>query len=74
MYKDEKKILSKKIILNKDQLFYLIPGTYSIEFYKTNSFKDISFNYQNLGRISTPIIKKEIILKPNWDEVLELFF
>lgn len=74
MYKDEKIQLKKKIILNNDQIFYLQPGNYKLEFYRTNSFQNLSFNFKKLRRISSPIINKEILLKPNWDEVLQLFF
>jgi len=74
MFKDEKKIFTKKIVLNKDQIFYLSPGKYYVEFYKTESYEELSFNLQKLKRSSTPIIKQEIILKPNWDEVLQLLF
>jgi hypothetical protein len=74
LYKDDKIQLEKKLILNKDLIFYLQPGNYKVEFYKTNLFQNLSFNYQKLRRISTPIIKKEILIKPNWDEVLQLVF
>jgi len=74
LYKDDKVQLEKKLILNKDLIFYIQPGDYKIEFYKTDSFQNLSFNYKKLRRISTPIIKKEILIKPNWDEVLQLIF
>ena len=74
LYKDDKIQLEKKIILNRDLIFYLQPGNYKVEFYNTSSFQNLSFDYKNLRRISTPIIKKEILLKPNWDEVLQLIF
>ena len=74
LYKDDKIQIEKKIILNRDLIFYLQPGNYKVEFYNTSSFQNLSFDYKNLRRISTPIIKKEILLKPNWDEVLHLIF
>ena len=74
MFKDEKKIFTKKMVLDKDQIFYLSPGKYYVEFYKTEYYEELSFNLQKLKRSSTPIIKQEIILKPNWDEVLQLLF
>lgn len=74
LYRDEKIQLEKKIIFNKDIIFYLQPGNYKVEFYNTSSFQNLSFDYKKLRRISTPTIKKEISLKPNWDEVLQLIF
>lgn len=74
LYKDDKVIITKKIVLDKDLVFYMQPGKYKIEFFKTNSYQNLSFNIKKLKRISTPLIKKEILLKPNWDEVLQLIF
>ena len=74
LYKDDKIQLEKKLIFNKDIFFYLQPGNYKVEFYNTSYFQNLSFNYKKLRRISTPIITKEISLKPNWDEVLQLIY
>ena len=74
LYKDDKIQIEKKLIFNKDIIFNLQPGNYKVEFYNTGSFQNLSFNYKKLRRISTPIITKEISLKPNWDEVLQLIY
>lgn len=74
LYRDDKMILTKKINLKNDQIFYLEPGNYRIEIYKTDLYKNISFDFKNLKRINCKIIKQEIVLKPNWDEVLQLIF
>ncbi|MDI1235724.1 MAG: Ig-like domain-containing protein [bacterium] len=73
-YKDDKRILTKLILLNKEQIFYFHPGLYYFEFFKSSSFDNLSFNIKKLKRISSLIIKKEIMLKPNWDEDLQLIF
>ncbi len=74
IYKDKKRLSVKKISLKTDHVFYMDPGAYTLEFYNTNLFKNLSFDFNNLTRANDSFIKKEITLKPNWDEVLQLIF
>ncbi len=74
IYKEEKLFIVKNINIQNDCIFYLNPGKYQVQIYNTNFYRNLSFDYLKLKRINTPIIKREILLKPNWDEVLQLFF
>jgi hypothetical protein len=74
VYKDGKEISIKKIDLKNEQVFYMVPGTYQLEFYNTDSYYDLSFDFKKLSRENAALIKKEITLKPNWDEDLQLIF
>jgi hypothetical protein len=74
VYMNEKLISIQKIDRKSDAVFFMQPGTYKLMFYNTDSFIKTSFNYKNLQRINCKIIEKEIILKPNWDEVFQLNF
>lgn len=74
VYRNEKLISIQKIDRKNDAVFYMQPGPYKLIFYNTDSFIKTSFNYKKLQRVNCKIIEKEIILKPNWDEVFQLIF